>query len=358
MAPGGLIITLPRKIGRGPRGAVATWGPGGVGLAGTWGEGGAVCPELLCSRGAGCLKDPAGVGGGGAELETQGSQSSSLFEAQQPPRSSGNRASTPSPGWKRPDPPPIPAPVQGPDRDRDGSVPPKFITGSPPLGPLQTHTLLFDADPHPWPEHPGRRGTEKGSTEKHTHSAERVCAQGRAPGGAAHGQILALLAVAAAFRATRRRHNLGRQVGGGGDRSLHERGPGQRGAPQHRTAPHAQSQGGQKATGCEGSPGWAEPSEGPLEGQGVGGAKSHLQEEKRGTRDRLRRPQRAKRLRESEGERAGWGRAGVGGELGWGEKESRPDLQRKQQRAGRGVRGSGEDRQSQGRSSGLALRGG
>lgn len=85
MAPGGLIITLPRKIGRGPRGAVTMWGPGGVGLAGTWGEGGAVCPELLCSRGAGCLKDPAGVGGGGAELETQGSQSSSLFEAQQPP---------------------------------------------------------------------------------------------------------------------------------------------------------------------------------------------------------------------------------------------------------------------------------
>lgn len=48
-----------------------------------------------------------------------------------------------------------------------------------------------------------------------THSSERICARGGAPGGAAHGQILALFAVAAAFRATRWRHNLDR----GKDRS-------------------------------------------------------------------------------------------------------------------------------------------
>lgn len=36
---------------------------------------------------------------------------------------------------------------------------------------------------------------------------QRICARGRAPGGAAHGQILALFAVASAFRATRWRHN-------------------------------------------------------------------------------------------------------------------------------------------------------
>lgn len=41
-----------------------------------------------------------------------------------------------------------------------------------------------------------------------THSTERICARGGAPGGAAHGQILALFTVTAAFRATRRRHNL------------------------------------------------------------------------------------------------------------------------------------------------------
>lgn len=41
-----------------------------------------------------------------------------------------------------------------------------------------------------------------------THSSERICARGGAPGGAAHGQTLALFTVAAAFRATRWWHNL------------------------------------------------------------------------------------------------------------------------------------------------------
>jgi hypothetical protein len=38
---------------------------------------------------------------------------------------------------------------------------------------------------------------------------EGISARGGAPGGAAHGQILTLFTVAAAFRATRWRHNLG-----------------------------------------------------------------------------------------------------------------------------------------------------
>lgn len=123
-----------------------------------------------------------------------------------------------------------------------------------------------------------------------THSAEGICARGGAPGGAAHGQILALLAVAAAFRATRRRHNLG--GGAGEEQSLHERGARPAGAPQHCTA-----RGGQ-GTGLHGSPPatrgllvaqdpprLGKALEWPLEG---GGSKeSYLWEEKRGTkRDR------------------------------------------------------------------------
>ena len=59
-----------------------------------------------------------------------------------------------------------------------------------------------------------------------THRAEGICARRGAPGAAAHGQILALLAVAAAFREMRWRHNLGE----GTDHQVREA-PGQRGHP-------------------------------------------------------------------------------------------------------------------------------
>lgn len=58
------------------------------------------------------------------------------------------------------------------------------------------------------------RGCECRGWKGASHLAERICARGRAPGGAAHGQILAFLTVAAAFRTTRRRHNLGAQSPG------------------------------------------------------------------------------------------------------------------------------------------------
>lgn len=87
-----------------------------------------------------------------------------------------------------------------------------------------------------------------------THSAERIRARGRAPGGAAHGQILALFAVAAAFRATRRRHNLSRE------RTNHRVrvGPGWRGRPSI-AQPGSTAQGstglrGFREAGHEGSP--------------------------------------------------------------------------------------------------------
>lgn len=59
-----------------------------------------------------------------------------------------------------------------------------------------------------------------------THRAEGIRARRGAPGAAAHGQILALLAVAAAFREARWRHNLGE----GTDHRVREV-PGQRGHP-------------------------------------------------------------------------------------------------------------------------------
>ena len=59
-----------------------------------------------------------------------------------------------------------------------------------------------------------------------THCAEGIRARRGAPGAAAHGQILALLAVAAAFRKARWRHNLGE----GTDYRVREV-PGQRGHP-------------------------------------------------------------------------------------------------------------------------------
>lgn len=59
-----------------------------------------------------------------------------------------------------------------------------------------------------------------------THRAEGIRARRGAPGAAAHGQILALLAVAAAFREARWRHNLGE----GTDYQVREV-PGQQGHP-------------------------------------------------------------------------------------------------------------------------------
>lgn len=92
-----------------------------------------------------------------------------------------------------------------------------------------------------------------------TYSTERICARGGAPGDTAHGQILALFTVAAAFRATRRRHNLGRVE----DRSPHKSGARTVGGPWHLAAPTRPAQrrtghGGFRQAGHDGSPSFAQ----------------------------------------------------------------------------------------------------
>lgn len=71
------------------------------------------------------------------------------------------------------------------------------------------HSFFFVVSaPHPHPT-----GAWASSPVGWTYRVQRICARGGAPGGAAHGQILALFAVASAFRATRWRHNLSREKG-------------------------------------------------------------------------------------------------------------------------------------------------
>lgn len=130
----------------------------------------------------------------------------------------------------------------GPCKERHGNALPKSIQA--PLSGFFTrahaHTLtpLFDTDPHSCPEsqwrplhsltHPQPQPQRWWCTGavRNTHRAEGIRARCGAPGAAAHGQILALLAVAAPFRETRWRHNLGE----GTDHQVREA-PGQRGHP-------------------------------------------------------------------------------------------------------------------------------
>lgn len=148
-------------------------------------------------------------------LGTQDPQSSSLTEASTQVFRKQSLNSLPKAGGLLTPAPPYPS--QTPNRKQvQGSTPQESITGSPcsPVS-LSTHAHAH-IHTHTRPrllEVLSRRtcGVKRHGGVTHpagnTHSAES--ARGGAPGGTAHGQILALFTVAAAFRATRRRHNLG-----------------------------------------------------------------------------------------------------------------------------------------------------
>lgn len=169
-----------------------------------------------------------------------------------------------------------------------------------------------------------------------TYSTERICARGGVPGDTAHGQILALFTVAAAFRATRRRHNLGR----GEDRSPHKSGARWWEGPGSSQPPPAQPRGGQD-TGASGqlatmglpalqnAPGLRRVLEWPSEAVRSKRRVIYRKEEEEQS-ERQRRglgPQRNQRLMRSREEKVGEAE-----ERNRARKSQGPDLERNQQR--------------------------
>lgn len=179
------------------------WGSGYIGeggragLDGTWARGGAShCRQaptrtLVCRTSWGAYT----VNTQSERVNTQSDLGPSNFYPTAP-----KLVSTPQTNGDHLSPPPFPISASSCSQQSLG------MDGS--ASQSNTASFFVVSAPHPHPT-----GAWASSPVGWTYRVQRICARGGAPGGAAHGQILALFAVASAFRATRWRHNLSREKG-------------------------------------------------------------------------------------------------------------------------------------------------